>query len=153
MIGNSCRRLQEIGTNIEISYQNQNDNNELQVLIIYKNINGEEVSYEDAIQDDILKEGYQQENILIGTGVNTVSNKDEINEYKSLLVIEDTIAPLLEGRDVIIEEGEVITPNLFVSSCTDNSREEFKYYFVDKEGKEIEKMDVNIGEQEIYIID
>ena len=55
----------EIGTNIEISYQNQNDNNELQVLIIYKNINGEEVSYEDAIQDDILKEGYQQENILI----------------------------------------------------------------------------------------
>ena len=142
----------EIGTNIEISYQNQNDNNELQVLIIYKNINGEEVSYEDAIQDDILKEGYQQENILIGTGVYTVSIKDEIKEYKSLLVIEDTIAPLLEGRDVIIEEGEVITPNLFVSSCTDNSREECKYYFVDKEGKEIEKMDVNIGEQEIYII-
>ena len=45
-------------------------------------------------------------------------------KYKTVLKVVDTISPILEIKNVTIDEGANYTAQDFVSSCTDNSNEE-----------------------------
>ena len=45
-------------------------------------------------------------------------------KYKTVLKVVDTISPVLEIKNVTIDEGDTYTVQDFVNSCTDNSNEE-----------------------------
>ena len=45
-------------------------------------------------------------------------------KYKTVLKVVDTISPVLEVKNVNINEGDAYSANDFVSSCTDNSNED-----------------------------
>ena len=83
---------------------------------------------------------------------------DEIGKYSfsvmhkgitknGIVIVEDTTAPQLEVRDVIITEGTTYEPETFVAECRDITG--CNYSFEDRNTKEKYK---EPGEYEIYVI-
>lgn len=150
-----------IDKNVKIKYENVDEslkNRNISENTIYLNLNGEEVTKEEAIKNDgSLNNGYKEKKIITSIGTYNIEIIIDKKIYSSKLVIQDTIAPKLILKDVQIEEGNNLSITDFVESCKDNSRLECKYDFVKEktdnnlEYETLEKIDTNIGERDILI--
>ncbi len=85
-------------------------------------------------------------------GTFNVILKNGDKEYQTKITVQDTLSPILELREVTITEGDEITIDSFIASCTDNSQKKCSYAFVDEENNEIESIDSSVGEHTIYVI-
>lgn len=145
------------------------DDKDLQTVIIYLDKDNKEVIYSEALEQkencekteenncEVLKEGYKEKTIVTGIGTYNVTIKDDKNdkEYKLVLKIVDDEKPVLKTKNAEITEGEDISINSFIESCSDNSHSACFYSFVKENDKKIERtdeFDKSVGEHELKLI-
>lgn len=140
-----------------------------------KDFSGDLIDYEVIIDDEILskiylkddtelneeeydklsdeeKDGYTVKKILLKLGTFDVTLKKDDKEYQAKLTIQDTLAPTLVLKEVTITDGDELTIDSFIESCTDNSRGDCTYTYVDDENNEIESIDTSVGEHTVSIL-
>ncbi len=150
-----------VGDNLEIVYvgiDNENKGQLLASVMVYYNSEGQEVSFDEAIDivngQEVLKEGYTSKEYFVGMGKYkaNVIDKDSNKEYELIIDIKDSIAPILEVKDVVINEGDDLTINSFIVSCSDNSRQSCEIKYVNDNNELVDIIDVAAGERVIKIV-
>lgn len=102
-------------------------------------------------------ENISDKNLIIEDGlVNSVGKYDvkiEIdgNIYRSVLEINDKTAPILEVKDITVNEGEKVDVTSFIVSCVDNSLKECTYDILDLDGNTT-NLDLSYGTRKYFII-
>lgn len=102
---------------------------------IYRNNQDQEVTKEEAVENEILKEEYTKELIATKAGHFVVTINIYDDKYKSIIYVTDDKKPELSLKELTITESDNYTIDNFITSCTDNSNETCTYsYKEDKMG-------------------
>ena len=91
----------------------------------------------------------------IGTYNVTIKDDKNDNQYKLVLKIVDNEKPVLKTKNAEITEGEDISINSFVESCSDNSHSACFYSFIKESNEKQERtneIDKSVGEHELKLI-
>ncbi len=138
-----------------VSFVNSNkdvESKDLTTKTIYYDKDKKEVNDSDALDNGKLKDGYTSKTIVTGTGTYKVTIKNNKKTYTATLNVKDTKAPTFKTKDVTITEGDSVSIDNFIESCTDNSSTNCIYKYVDDKGNEIDDIDKTVGEHTIKLI-
>lgn len=138
-----------------VSFVNSNkdvESKDLTTKTIYYDKDKKEVNDSDAQENGKLKDGYTSKTIVTGTGTYKVTIKNNKKTYTATLNVKDTKAPTFKTKDVTITEGDSVSIDNFIESCTDNSSTNCIYKYVDDKGNEIDDIDKAVGEHTIKLI-
>lgn len=138
-----------------VSFVNSNkdvESKDLTTKTIYYDMDKKEVNDSDALDNGKLKDGYTSKTIVTGTGTYKVTIKNNKKTYTATLNVKDTKAPTFKTKDVTITEGDSVSIDNFIESCTDNSSTNCIYKYVDDKGNEIDDIDKTVGEHTIKLI-
>lgn len=108
------------------------------------------VNQNKEIEDKDL-EVTENTNEIISIGIFDVTVQLDGKTYTSVLEIQDKTAPILEVKDIEIEEKGEVTKNSFVVSCEDNSKEECLIFILDDKGEEAQ-IDTSVGTRKYTLV-
>lgn len=130
---------------IEITLINTTTNEELKTIKKHFDSLGNEV--------ESSEEFVNEKEIIYGIGEYKLNIKDVKNnkEYETIINIEDKTGPILEVKDISINEKEDLDISNFVVSCIDNSNLECNINLYDLEDNEIDLSKLSIGEHKLII--
>ena len=158
---NEIKNKFNVGDNLLIDYKGIDEENEGQQLTsvkLYYNSEGKEVSFDEAVEVGIgletLKEGYTCKEYYVGIGkykVN-ITDFDSNKKYEMIIDIKDSVAPVLEVKDVTVNEGDIITINSFIVSCNDNSYQSCEINYINDNNEILDTIDMSVGERVIKIV-
>ena len=124
-----------LGNDSIIKYTNETDNKEVAFDELYFDKSQNQVSKEEAFENNLIKNDYTKKIIAneLGNFNVTIIDSDTQKEYFSKLIVVDVEKPILELKEVSIKQTEKYNINSFIKSCVDNSKNDCIIHFTDEE--------------------